>query len=82
MWFHDSNQLTLFEAMSDNSISSDSLPSITVSNQTNKHTVFKLREEDHLDLLQTSLPHLMDNGIKVEFNRNRSFYVELGGLAE
>lgn len=45
--------------------------------QTN--TVFKLREEDDLDSLQTSLPHLMDSGIKVEFNRDGYFYIELGG---
>lgn len=30
-----------------------------------------------MDLLQTSLPHLMDSGIKVEFNRNGGFYTEL-----
>ena len=35
-------------------------------------------EEDDSDSLQMSLPHLMDNGIKVEFNRDGGFSVELG----
>lgn len=70
VWFRDSEQLTLFEAMYENSISSDSLPSITIENQTNKVLVFIRSEGDDLDLLQTSLPHLTDSGIKVEFNRD------------
>ncbi len=41
--------------------------------------VFKLREDDNLDSLQTSLPHLKDSGIKVELNRDGDFYIELGG---
>lgn len=45
--------------------------------QTN--TVFMLREDDDLDSLQTSLPHLTDSGIKAEFNRDGDFYIELGG---
>ena len=38
-----------------------------------------LTEEDDLDLLQTSLQHLMDSGIKAEFSRDGGFYIELGG---
>lgn len=49
--------------MSDNSISSDFLPSITILIQINK--CFRLREGDVLDLLQTSLPHLMGRVIDV-----------------
>lgn len=37
------------------------------------------REEDDSDLLQTSLPHLMDSGIKVEFNRDGGFLRRAGG---
>lgn len=48
-WFRDSEQLTLLEAMYENSISNDSLPSITTENQTNKVHVFILREGEDLD---------------------------------
>lgn len=74
VWFGDSEQLTPFEATYDNSISSDSLslyPQLQLqAKQIN--TVFMLRED--LDLLQTSLPHLMDSGI-------RGFCIELRGRA-